>query len=148
MTRVLLVDADAVLNARNAAELTAAGHEVTVATSTTEAGASIRDEMPDLVVLEGMLDGGRAGFDLARTLATDHPGLPLIMLTRADEVLGPQEIADQDRDDGWLPVQRYLEKPVMPAVLASEVGHLLEGHAAEHGATDGRASATTIAAVR
>ena len=48
------------------------------------------------------------------------------MLTRADEHLTVQERAEQDRD-GWLPVQRYLEKPVSTDVLAYEVDHLLPG---------------------
>jgi CheY-like chemotaxis protein len=125
MSTVLLVDDDQVTVARNGAALAAAGHRVAVASTTSEAIASIRHTVPDIVVLEGLLDGATAGFDLARALASSHPDLPLIMLTRADDVLSPRERAHQDRDGGWLPVQRYLEKPVMPEVLADEVEHLV-----------------------
>jgi len=125
MTRVLLVDDDATVLARNSAALVAAGHDVETATTSADALTAVRRTSPDVIVLEGLLDGGFRGFDLARTLAAEFPGIPRIMLTRADEVLTPQERADQDRDGGWLPVQRFLQKPVMPEVLVDEVEHLV-----------------------
>lgn len=125
MTRVLLVDDDIATTTPNRAAMVAAGLEVEVATTTHEALEALRRGAPDAVVLEGLLDGGRGGFDLARTLSTTHPDVPLVMVTRADEVLTPAERAEQDRDDGWLPVHRYLEKPVIPEVLAHEVEHLV-----------------------
>ena len=123
MARILLVDDDAGVVARNAAALEADGHAVTTAATTAEALGAVRGAMPDVVVLEAMLDGGTAGFDLARTLAREFPALPLIMLSRVDETISERDLAPQDRDDGWMPVSRFLEKPVMPEVLAYEVNH-------------------------
>ena len=125
MARILLVDDDAELVARNAAALEADGHTVTTASTTAEGLDAIRNGAPDVVVLEAMLDGATAGFDLARSLAHDFPVLPLIMLSRIDEVISARELASQDRDDGWLPVSRFMEKPVAPEVLVYEVDHLL-----------------------
>ncbi len=129
MTVVLVVDGDADLVALNKAALVAGGYAVTTAATTAEAQAAIGREMPDVVVLEAMLDGATAGFDLARSLARENPDLPLIMLSRCDEVLSAAERAAQDRDDGWLPVQRFMEKPIVPDVLVYEVDHALKaGH--------------------
>ncbi len=125
MARILLVDDDAALVARNAAALEADGHAVTTASTTAGGLDAIRRGAPDVVVLEAMLDGATAGFDLARRIARDFPALPLIMLSRVDEVISARELASQDRDDGWLPVQRFMEKPVAPEVLVYEVDHLL-----------------------
>ena len=125
MARILLVDDDAELVARNAAALEADGHTVTTASTTAGGLDAIRHRAPDVVVLEAMLDRATAGFDLARRIARDFPALPLIMLSRVDEVLSARELASQDRDDGWLPVQRFMEKPVAPEVLVYEVDHLL-----------------------
>lgn len=127
MANILLVDDDADLVAVNLTALEASGHSVAVVSTAAEAAQVAHRDVPDLVVLEGMLDGGFAGFDLARSLAHDFPTLPLIMLTRADEHLSARERSAQDRDGGWLPVQRYLEKPVSTDVLVYEVGHLLPG---------------------
>jgi DNA-binding response OmpR family regulator len=125
MARILLVDDDAGVVARNAAALEADGHAVSMAATTAQGLDAVRREAPDVVVLEAMLDGAMAGFDLARTLAREFPALPLIMLSRVDEVISDRELATQDRDDGWMPVQRFMEKPVSPEVLVYEVDHLL-----------------------
>lgn len=129
MAEVLLVDDDPAVVARNAAALQARGHVVLTASDTSEAMATVKEQGPDVVVLEAMLDGGFAGFDLARDLAGEFPTMPLIMLSRVDEHLDPDELAAQDRDGGWLPVRRFMEKPVLPDVVAYEVEHALP---AEH----------------
>jgi len=128
MANILLVDDDPAVVADNVAALEADGHTVTAVPTTWEAFTVINGGLPDLVVMEAMLDGKFAGFDLARTLAHEYHELPLIMLTRADEFLSQAELDRQDCD-GWLPVARYMEKPVAPDVLAYEVDHILEaGH--------------------
>lgn len=125
MSRILLVDDDADLVARTVRAFVAGGHAVDVARTTSGAVEAARRDRPDVVVLEAMLDGCLAGFDLARAFALEFPGLPLLMVTGADEVLPASQRKDQDRDGGWIPVARYLEKPVMSEVLAYEVDHLL-----------------------
>ena len=87
MGRILLVDDDPNVVEGNVVALEASGHTVTTASTTSEARAAIGRETPDLVVLEAMLDGATAGFDLARSLASENPALPLIMLSRIDEHL-------------------------------------------------------------
>ena len=126
MARILLVDDDLDVVARNTSALEAGGYAVTTASTTSAARAAVAGEMPDVVVLEAMLDGATAGFELARSLARENPDLPLIMLSRCDETLTASERASQDRDDGWMPVARFMEKPVAPDVLVYEVDHLAQ----------------------
>jgi DNA-binding response OmpR family regulator len=126
MAHILLVDDDPQVVAEGVAALEAAGHTVSAASTTSEATSSILRKMPDVVVLEGMLDGGFAGFDLARKLAHQYPQLPLVMVSRADEHLSDQELERQDRD-GWMPVARFMQKPVSAEVLTYEVERLLHG---------------------
>jgi CheY-like chemotaxis protein len=125
MARILLVDDDPEVAATNAETIETLGHSVELTSTPAEAAAAVRRETPDLVVLEAIFGGKFTGMELARSLAETHPDLPMIMLTRADEQLSSEELARQDRDGGWLPVNRYLEKPVMDDVLAYEVEHLL-----------------------
>jgi CheY-like chemotaxis protein len=125
MAHILLVDDDPDVVAGNATAIETLGHSVSASSNTAEAAELVRREVPDLVVLEAFLDGGFSGIELARSLAEDYPDLPLIMLTRADEHLTQEELAQQDRDGGWIPVQRYLAKPVLTDVLAYEIEHLL-----------------------
>jgi DNA-binding response OmpR family regulator len=125
MAHILLVDDDADVVSRNRAALEASGNAVSTAATTAQALDAIRSHTPDLVVLEAMLDGGLAGFDLARTLAKEFPALHLIMVSRVDEHLSAKERAAQDRDDGWMPVDRFMEKPLSPDVLVYEVDHIV-----------------------
>jgi CheY-like chemotaxis protein len=126
MAHILLVDDDPAVVAANSAALEANGHTVATVDSAAAAAAAVAHTVPDAVVLEAMLDGAYAGFDLARALARDFPTLPLIMLTRADEHLSAAQRRAQDRD-GWLPVARFMEKPVATDVLVYEVDHVLPG---------------------
>jgi len=125
MGLILIVDDDASVVESNASALEASGHTVTTAATTSEALAAIDRETPDVVVLEALLDGTAAGLDLARSLASDNPDLPLIMLSSIDDHDTYREHALIDLDD-WMPVHLFMDKPVEPDVLAYEVDHLVK----------------------
>jgi CheY-like chemotaxis protein len=124
MAHILLVDDDPIAVASNTEAIETLGHSVSSTSTTAEAIKFVRHDTPDLVVMEAVLGGKFGGLDLARAIATDYPDLPLIMLTQADQRLTNHDLASQDRE-GWIPVSRYLEKPVMTDVLADEIDHLL-----------------------
>jgi CheY-like chemotaxis protein len=124
MAHIILVDDDPASVARNTEVIETDGHSVTSCSTSDEAARRVRDHRPDLVVLEAVLNGKLAGLDLARSLAEEHPDLPLLMLTRADDLLSPEQLQNQDRDN-WIPVRRYLVKPVLADVLIDEINHLL-----------------------
>jgi CheY-like chemotaxis protein len=125
MAHILLVDDDPEVVAGNAEAIESLGYSVCCTSTPAEAIASMLEEKPDLVVLEAIFGGEFSGFDFAHELAQSHPDLPLIMLTKADEEFSPEEMAGQDRDGAWVPVQRYLAKPVLSDVLTYEIEHLL-----------------------
>lgn len=79
----------------------------------------------DLVIVDVMLpeDSG-AGFKIARALKADErtSALPLLMLTAVNEAgIFVGKFSNKDRDESWLPVQEFLEKPVVPEVLLAKV---------------------------
>jgi len=83
----------------------------------------------DLVILDVMLpeDTG-AGFKMARALKDDERtrDLPRIMLTAVNEAgIYVGKFTDKDKDDAWLPVQAFIDKPVDPEVLLDKVAKLL-----------------------
>jgi CheY-like chemotaxis protein len=124
MAHILLVDDDPIAVATNTEAIETVGHSVSSTSTTADAIRFVRNETPDLVVMEAVLGGKFGGLDLARVLAADYPELPLIMLTQGDQRLANNELASQDRE-GWIPVRRYLEKPVLTDVLVDEIDHLL-----------------------
>jgi CheY-like chemotaxis protein len=125
MAHILLVDDDQDLVEMNKTVLTQRGHNVTVAYSAAEARQAAQEKLPDLAVLDVMMEDKTVGFDLARRLHEMSPQLPMIMLTgiRKDMQLG----YSFQPDETWLPVSKFIEKPINPRVLADEVDKLLAG---------------------
>jgi CheY-like chemotaxis protein len=83
----------------------------------------------DLVILDVMMpeDTG-AGFKMARALKDDERtrDLPRIMLTAVNEAgIYVGKFSEKDKDDAWLPVQAFIDKPVDPEVLLEKVAKLL-----------------------
>ncbi len=123
MANIMLVDDDQDLIEINKTMLAQRGHTVTVAYSAAEAREAVRTSVPDLAVLDVMMEDMTVGFDLARRLHEQFPALPMIMLTgiRKEMRLG----FTFEPDETWLPVTKFLEKPVNPRILADEVEKLL-----------------------
>lgn len=125
MAEVLLIDDDCGELTRDAAVLTAQGHSVRSFPELAAGLAALRSAPPDVLVLEPMAAGTPAdGLAAVRTVAREFPVLPLIALTRMDDHLDAAELARQDVD-GWLPVLRFIRKPVAAEVLVDEVDHAL-----------------------
>ena len=89
----------------------------------TEALEKVRQGAPDLVVLDVMMEHLSEGFDVARTLRSDSQtkGIPIIMLTGVDQVYDMTMEAGR----GWVPYDRYLEKPVSPENLVAQVKDMI-----------------------
>jgi CheY-like chemotaxis protein len=121
---VLLVDDDVDFVEVVGAELENEGFCVTRAHSGQEAREKAPEECPDAIVLDVMMETDTEGFEVARWLREreDLKDIPLIMLTGVNQEFpfkfGP--------DDMWLPVDKFLEKPVKPARLAGELRTLLQ----------------------
>jgi CheY-like chemotaxis protein len=83
----------------------------------------------DLVILDVMMpEDTAAGFKMARALKDDERtrDLPRIMLTAVNEAgIYVGKFSDKDKDDAWLPVQAFIDKPVDPEVLLDRVAKLL-----------------------
>jgi len=122
--KVLLVDDDVDLVAVNRAVLENRGYAV-VSAHTGPAGlVKARAETPDLIVLDVMMGTNSEGFDLARALRADDATrqIPLIIITSVNTTV-PFKFAP---DATYLPVDRFLEKPVAPEALLQEVQGMLK----------------------
>ncbi len=125
MAHILLVDDDQDLIEMNKTVLAQRGHSVSVAYSAAEARKVALADPPDIAVLDVMMEDKTVGFDLARRLHELWPKMPLIMLTgiRKEMNLG----FTFEPDATWLPVSKFMEKPVNPRVLADEIDNFLAG---------------------
>ena len=124
MARVFLVDDDVDLVEVNKLVLEEKGHEVLVAYSGAEASGMIDGAKPDVAVLDVMMENDTAGFQLAREIHARYPKLPMLMLTGIRQAKGVTFTFEPD--DTWLPVVRFMEKPIDPDELVAEIAAVLK----------------------
>jgi CheY-like chemotaxis protein len=123
MAQILLVDDDQDLIEMNRTVLAQRGHTVKVAYSAAEAHKTAQSDPPELAVLDVMMEDKTAGFELARRLHSLYPEMPMIMLTGISKEMGLGYTFKPD--ETWLPVSKFMEKPVNPRILADEADKLL-----------------------
>lgn len=79
----------------------------------------------DLVILDVMLpEDTAAGFKMARALQADERtrALPRLMFTAVNESgIYVGKFTNKDLDETWLPVQEFVEKPIVPEVFLAKV---------------------------
>lgn len=124
MGTVLVVDDDRDLVEAYKLAITHYGHEVEAAYSAEEARDFLRRRRPpDAFVLDVMMETRFSGMDLAREVHQQCPRSPIVMLT------GVHQVVDRalrfEPDETWLPVVKFLDKPVDPAELAKELDAML-----------------------
>ncbi len=125
MARVLLVDDDADFNEANRTVLEAEGFEVTVASTADEAWRALQQTVPDVIVLDVMMEEFDAGFRLAHDIDLRFPKVPVLLLTAVHDYMSDKWHFSREQDGDWLPVRKFLEKPVAPARLVEEIREAL-----------------------
>lgn len=122
MAKILIVDDDPDMVQAGRYVLEKQGHSVTSA-SNVEAGLKALDEeVPDLLILDVMMEEADDGLVFARKVRRRGlTSLPILMLTSVNRAMG----LNIGKDDEMVPVDEFVEKPVDPAVLIAKVDGLL-----------------------
>jgi two-component system, OmpR family, alkaline phosphatase synthesis response regulator PhoP len=124
---VLLVDDDVDLIDIYKAALEKAGFQVSAAANSAEAMTIATAKKIDVAVLDVMMDTPTEGFVLARQMRQSEKTkrIPLLMLTSVNtqnEAIGSfVRFTDRDRDKDWLPVDRFVDKPIKAEELVTIV---------------------------
>lgn len=125
--KILIVDDDPDVTHAMKVVLETQSYQVSTAGNSKEARALLKQDMPDLIILDVMMDTMQEGFDFDRELKQDPKlkKIPILMLTAVKEKTG-LDFKPEAGDQEWLPVEDFLDKPVKPAVLLETVARLLE----------------------
>lgn len=117
--RILVVEDEPSIAELIAINLTHAGFQVDKALQTELAQSMIKDQLPDLLILDWMLPG-KSGVQFTKELrANDRTrGLPILMLTAKSEETDKISGLDSGADD-------YVTKPFSPKELVARVKALL-----------------------
>jgi len=127
MKRILVVDDDRDVFESMKIVLEAEGYDVDWATNGTEAITRARACRPDLMILDVMMNTDDEGFQVTYQMKRDEKlsCIPIVMVTSVGARTGFS--FDRNRDQDYLPVNAFLEKPVDPKVLLDKVRENL-GH--------------------
>ncbi|PWH14364.1 MAG: response regulator [Anaerolineae bacterium] len=123
MAKILIVDDDPDFVETTRIVLEKAGHTV-LAAGNGEAGfVRAREEKPDLIVLDVIMDSVLDGVSLSQRMYDDPTmrSIPIIMVTS----IANTDYAELFPSDDYIPVQAFLTKPVAPATLLKHVQKLL-----------------------
>ena len=133
MAKILIVDDDPDILLSMRLTLKDAGYEVVEASNGTQALALVKSALPDLIVMDVMMDSTTEGFQLAFQLRSPDPTaeyarfshIPILMLTAIHSTTSLRFSPDED----YLPVDDFVEKPLDPADLVKKVEALLHPQA-------------------
>ncbi len=127
MKKILIVDDDRDVFESMKIVLEAEGYGVDWATNGTEAIEKAKAGKPDLMILDVMMNTDDEGFQVSYRMKQDPELLhvPIVMVTSVGTKTGFS--FDRNKDQDFLPVNEFLEKPVDPKVLVDKVRENL-GH--------------------
>jgi len=127
MKKILIVDDDRDVFESMKIVLETEGYGVDWATNGAEAIQKAKAKKPDLMILDVMMNSDDEGFQVTYKMKQDAElsSIPIVMVTSVSSRTGFS--FNRDRDEDFLPVNEFLEKPVDPRVLLDKVRENL-GH--------------------
>jgi len=126
-TKIMIIDDDVhyVDTVKNLLE--SVGYEVSYSYNGEKGKELAREIQPELILLDVMFAGppGKDGFQVSRDFHSDPilKDIPIIIISGVRKAL---ELSFTFKpDDDWMPVKTFLEKPVKPNKLLSEIKKIL-----------------------
>ncbi|MBU4294174.1 MAG: response regulator [Actinobacteria bacterium] len=129
MKKIYIIDDDRDIVESISIVLNANGFEVSAQYNDENVIENVSQYNPDLIILDVMFpENSSAGFNIARDLKRNNKltNIPIIMLSAVNErgiYMGL--FTDKDIDESWLPVSKFLDKPVQPKELILQVKSML-----------------------
>ena len=115
--KIIIIDDDIDLVEALRLTLESEGFEVIDAQDGKKGLQKIIDEKPDLVLLDVMMGTQDEGFHVAYQIRNQKGStdIPIIMLTAVGQETG--FTFDKEKDEDYLPVDEFIEKPINPDSL-------------------------------
>ncbi len=129
MAKILIIDDDPDIVTAVRLTLENAGHKIVAANSGKDGLQKVKEEKPDLIILDVMMETHTEGFQLALKLHNPDPAsemkqfknIPILMLTAIHSTTPMRYEPDID----YLPVELFVDKPIDPDDLTKKVAWIL-----------------------
>ncbi len=123
---ILVVDDDIDLLEQVSAILQADGHTVVKAHGQEEGEEALLSCIPDLAVVDLMMEHQDSGFVLCHRAKRLFPEVPVILLTAVRSATGLDFSAGSDEAASWTRADVILDKPVRPEQLRGTIRRLVK----------------------
>jgi CheY-like chemotaxis protein len=123
--KILIVDDDVDQLEYVAMILKADGYDVITAQGQKEGEDAILTAIPDLAILDLMMENMDSGFVLCHQIKRMYPDTPVILLTAVESATGVDFSPTSRGAASWIKADVLIDKPVRPEQLRNEVKRLL-----------------------
>lgn len=124
MAKIMVVDDDPDFSEITRTILLANGYEVSTAANGDEALKLMRQDAPDLVLLDVMMSSVLDGVNVSHAMSEDPllRRVPIVMVSS----IASSPAAGMFPTDEYLPIDAWLSKPVQPKELLAKVAHYVK----------------------
>ena len=123
MSLIAIIDDDPDILDASSLVLTAKGYQVITADNPDDGYKIVKEQKPDLIILDVMMIEPDDGFFLAQKFRKENVDVPILMYTSVSKALGLEFAASE-----MVPVDDLVEKPISPDTLIDKVEKLLQLH--------------------
>ena len=123
---VLVVDDDIDLLEQVAFVMKGEGYNVIKAQGQKEGEEALLTTIPDLAVLDLMMENMDSGFVLCHHVKRLYPDTPVILLTAVKAATGLDFHPQSDEAASWVKADLVMDKPVRPEQLRAEARRLMK----------------------
>lgn len=120
MAKIAIIDDDLDILDASSIVLTSKGYEVITATNPDDGYKIVKENKPDLIILDVMMNEPDDGFFLAQKFKKEKFNIPIIMYTSVSKTIGMDFGINE-----MVPVDDFVEKPISPEELIEKVEKLL-----------------------
>jgi DNA-binding response OmpR family regulator len=124
--KILMVEDEIDVLEANRIVLEHNGYEVLTATNIEVAKELLETQPVNLILLDVMMDRDTDGFNFAQYIKSskEHKHIPIVMVTAVNQ--RTQFKFDKEKDGDFLPVEKFMEKPIDPDDLIVTIRGLLK----------------------
>jgi len=123
MAKILVVDDDQDIVDNIRIVLEKDGYVILSGNSRSEGMHLLSSEIPDLLILDVMMEQADDGIAMAQEIRRTNGDLPILMLTNISTLAGQEFSASRD----IVPVSVFMDKPVSPEKLRRTIRDMLSG---------------------
>ncbi len=121
MALIAVIDDDPDIREASSLVLNSKGYNVITASNPKDGYTIVKEQNPDLIILDVMMDEPDDGFFLAQKFRKENIKTPIIMYTSISKTVGMDFGANE-----MVPVDEFVEKPISPEQLLQKVEKFLK----------------------